>query len=389
MAENKTYELNPTNLSQMEFTVLKNGLKQLLKTPDIEQNEHKEFFIPQGTILNDGNHSYRINRPLLGTNSTKHPGTQRWFVLDSADPFQTGTHGKIHHSKGTLYPTRSIFFKKPSEKSAHVIKKINATSSTKENIQQEADNLQSSKVLKGKKPIFFNDHSFLIMQKKGTGDLFDFVRKNTSIIQCFTVTKNLIKSYIDQFASLNLIHRDIKSENITINKKAEIFFVDLATQQNILEKNLNESVDNKRIISGTPWFLAPELINNCLELNSYYISQNVITPALDVFALGLTISELWGNEAIHTIMDICNHNKSNDFEKIKEIKKFRDSQGLFIGLCGNMTLTKEQGDAIFHLIDAMTQTNPTDRISIYDAYKLVEDMAKFFPEEVVNMGLKM
>ena len=78
---------------------------------------------------------------------------------------------------------------------------------------------------------------------------------------------------------LSVIHRDIKPGNIMLTRNGEVKLCDFGIAKAVFETR--ESYTNPQEILGTKDYIAPE-----------YIIQGRITPAADVYAMGLSILQL-------------------------------------------------------------------------------------------------
>ena len=80
-----------------------------------------------------------------------------------------------------------------------------------------------------------------------------------------------IISAISHCHALGVIHRDIKADNVMIDKRGTVKLLDFG-----LSKNQKKVFDNE--ICGTPYYMAPEMI-----LGESYTSQ------IDVWSLGVLL----------------------------------------------------------------------------------------------------
>lgn len=78
----------------------------------------------------------------------------------------------------------------------------------------------------------------------------------------------------------NFIHRDIKGANILLSDEGEVKLVDFG-----VSAILQDSNQKRNTLIGTPYWMAPEVIQNKTRLNPY-------DEAVDVWSLGITLIEL-------------------------------------------------------------------------------------------------
>ena len=84
---------------------------------------------------------------------------------------------------------------------------------------------------------------------------------------------------IDGFHKLNIIHRDIKSDNVLVNENGDIKLVDFGYSVMLTEQN-----QSRKSRVGTVCWMPPELIR-ASELSKY-------GPKIDIWSLGIFALEL-------------------------------------------------------------------------------------------------
>ena len=136
---------------------------------------------------------------------------------------------------------------------------------------------------------------------------------------CFQLLQGL-----EQIHSQNRCHGDIKPNNILLTSKLSVFLSDISVYKPAYIQIENLSNNQNYFYSSeydNSCYLAPErFINNT---NCYKeIDKNWLTPEMDIFSLGVVMSEIFLEKfSIFTPSDIINSkNKNNLKNKLEEIK---------------------------------------------------------------------
>ncbi|KAL5739009.1 hypothetical protein ACOSQ2_028189 [Xanthoceras sorbifolium] len=123
---------------------------------------------------------------------------------------------------------------------------------------------------------------FLVYEYMDRGSLFCVLYNDDEAIELnWTKRVNIIKgiahalSYLHHNCMLSIVHRDISSNNILLNSKAEAFLADFGTA-----RFLNSDSSNRTILVGTYGYIAPEL--------AYTM---VVTEKCDVYSFGVVALE--------------------------------------------------------------------------------------------------
>lgn len=162
-----------------------------------------------------------------------------------------------------------------------------------------------------------NDRLYIVMEYADGGDLSEYIknfkRRNeriptTTLMSIFI----LLCLSIDYIHKKNILHRDIKTQNVFLKNNAFIKLGDFG-----ISKLLDSSTSAKTQI-GTPYYLSPEL---CMNTSYSYSS--------DVWALGVILYELiflelpfLGENIGGLLYNIMNNSPNFEDETINKILKY-------------------------------------------------------------------
>ncbi|KAL4513177.1 hypothetical protein ABPG72_017862 [Tetrahymena utriculariae] len=154
-------------------------------------------------------------------------------------------------------------------------------------------------------------NTFFIINELCDYTLKDFVESNQlSLTQICALIEQLLKGQ-DQMKNFNVIHCDIKPENILyINKNNRFVFSDFGLSHQIKSSKMNSS---KSSVGKTLKYLAPELLDNSPKL----------TYKLDVFSLGVTVAEILRGQKFEGLDQIfaIKQDKIQDFMQISQVNQ--------------------------------------------------------------------
>jgi serine/threonine protein kinase len=156
----------------------------------------------------------------------------------------------------------------------------------------------------------FDDEKFflIIMEYINGGNLFSFVKKRRKLSE--KIAKFLFRQIIlgiQHMHSKNIIHRDIKLENILIDLNNNIKICDFG-----ISLILDSMTDVLYEHCGTPMYIAPEIL-----LSNE--SQGYLGPPIDIWSAGIALYIMLSGNIPFNITEISNG--IHDEVKSKDIKK--------------------------------------------------------------------
>lgn len=207
-------------------------------------------------------------------------------VLDH-DLFAKGCFGSLYLSKVTLVPNQEcneLIVKIKSEKKQRLVKIQELKYFPKEKAEKEVQNLQRFGFFHCKPLSSDQNQSFITMRKLPGVSLLKLIEQNQlGILDRYELTKALVMALKEQINDNNLIHRDVKPENILITGHFIIYIIDLALA---ILKDYDDRHDTLR---GAVPYAAPES----------YSPFQCATSKTDIYALGRVLMMLWGDDYLH------------------------------------------------------------------------------------------
>lgn len=295
-----------------------------------------------------------------------------------------GYYGKIYRVLGALVPQVDGSLK--LKKSQRVYKQIASDLSDKEkqrdmfnDVYQLCRNVQH---LHMKKPRFSSDdekfYTYIAMRLLPGQELYNYVNHKpfkSKTGRVLDAARSVLRAAKSQIIDARLVHSDIKPKNIIYNHTTSTAkFIDFDMAHPISKKSCYGM--------GTRGYMAPEVYLR------YEDGGTGSTPESDIYSLGITIGELFGD--LYTSDDIPQWYKNAKAEGI------RNKISSLFTCCSD--LSKEHQDRLECLLNEMTHTDPAKRctvecaISVFDtvllerAYQILRELPCFYEATIKING---
>ena len=193
-------------------------------------------------------------------------------------------------------------------------------------------NLRHSSVVKLLDTFETKNYILIIMENISGGDLLSFVKKRTKLNEkiCKFIFKQLLQA-IKFIHTKNIIHRDIKLDNVLIDLNNNIKLCDFGVGKMVHE---GEILTDQ---CGTPAYIAPEILEN----------KGYEGPPVDIWSSGVVLYAMLSGTVpfrANNLNDLQNMIMTGTFKEINDI-------------------SKESNDLLHKLL----QVNPKKRITIDEA----------------------
>lgn len=262
--------MNRINLGTLDLSALTPQqqsilLKALNSSPDNFFPKEKYQYIEEGVI-------YEFNLPdhLIKAESISHPGELRYWVIDgNAKPIAAGGFGAILPIKAKINPLENdTLLYKPFVELTKVAKIQYDVKDVKKVITEREDTLtQEFPEINSKPTVYQDTTSFTVMNYLPGKQVFDIVEKpGVSMTDWLSMFVKMAYG-LQRIHDKNIIHRDIKTENMIIDSVAQ--------QLTIFDFGLSKRKDEIILENaGSLGYAAPDPIKD---------------EAADVYSLGKTL----------------------------------------------------------------------------------------------------
>lgn len=269
-------------------------------------------------------------------------------------PFVTGSYGAVMLSLGKIKSENDMPFKERLPEKTLIIKCIALSKMTEKKIHKEALRTDLGDAsLHCKEPVFSHAFGFLRMRKAGDMDLFKLQRRlytgkiELSLLEYLELSLALVR-VVDELHQKGRIHRDLKSENVMISlSPLRVRLIDFAF-------SCPSSKTQGKTTKGTLPFLPPE---------GFY--EIKISQAGDIFSLGMTLADFWGDSSMHDI-------NADDAASAEKYYQHRQKQQL--KLFTGMSVPKDIAKPLSELLHGMIRFNPEERTGLKDVINTLTNL---------------
>ncbi|XP_047970637.1 BRASSINOSTEROID INSENSITIVE 1-associated receptor kinase 1-like isoform X3 [Salvia hispanica] len=162
-------------------------------------------------------------------------------------------------------------------------------------------------------------------------------------------------AYLHEECIRTIIHRDVKAENVLLDKNFQAFLADFS-----LAKFMDCRDDGA--VKGSMGHIAPE-----------YLSTGKCTEKADVFSYGIFLLELITGQNIPSLHQLANNDRMRLLEMVDEICKGKKFEVMVdSSLEGNYV--EEEVEKLFQLVLSCTQDDPDERPTMLEIVRMMDGL---------------
>lgn len=310
-------------------------------------------------IMNNGEETLLALKQSIIRRENK-TGENRFDIteIQPANVIGQGCFGTVYGSRATIKinETEELVVKKKTGEKERAIKVIllPTTSATKTDkiltsVMEEFELCQTTPHIHMKKPVWTTQNLFIVMRRLHGKELFKVLVQDSgiyflNILQRFKLTFAVIDAVQEQIFDVNLVHCDLKPENIIVNMGDPDNYI-----ANVIDWAFAKRVDAKRARDdvGSPSYASPEALQN-----------KKTTQLSDVYALGRILALIWRVNVIsYNYDDELSH--AENVRRILRFAKENNYVNMFIGI---KKLDEHAKTLMQAAIEIMTAYEPEYRV---------------------------
>lgn len=177
---------------------------------------------------------------------------------------------------------------------------------------------------------------------------------NLSIDDRLRLSIKLLRGLQSQLHKKNIIHRDIKPDNIRVNKDKttkfwEVNFIDLG----LSISQVGHDEDACKVV-GTPYYIAPEVAGGGPQ-----------SKQSDIYSLARSIGQLWRDKELKTVTPLTK-------TAIGYLQKRRDEVDIKYQMFEGLNMSDDLKESVESVIRSLSNSEPLMRADVYTAINQLE-----------------